>query len=248
MQGQENKMTTVKSDSLYFESPVLLKCNLQFPGDYDPDKPLPLIISLHGGGDSFQNFMNVWKHFEDPQFIMATPQAPYKWLIEDKIGYDWSAWPTGDLIMMSGALKLTSQYIENLIPSLTEKYKVSGVYLMGFSQGAIIAQITGINNPQLLKGIIILSGPPLYEEGWSPWTDSFEIEWPTKEIVRSANNLKLLIAHGKSDAIINIELATRSSDFYKNSGYDVSYFEFDGGHEINAEEMKEVEKWVKYQK
>ncbi len=179
---------------------------------------------------------------------MATPQAPYKWLIEDKIVYDWSAWPTGDLKMMAKALKLTSKYIENLIQSLTEKYKISKVYLMGFSQGSIITQIAGINNLELLNGMIILSGPPLYESVWSPWVDFFEIEWPAEESVRSANNLKVFIAHGKSDEIIGIELACKSKEVYTKFGYDVSLFEFEGGHEINAETMKKIENWIKKQK
>lgn len=245
IQGQETELTNIKSDSLYFESPILLECNLQFPDDYNPDKSFPLVISLHGGGGSYETFMNIWKHFENPQFIMATPQAPYKWLLEDKIGYDWSAWPTGDLKIMAKALILTSKYIENLILSLTEKYKINEVYLMGFSQGSIITQIAGINNFELLSGMIILSGPPLYVSVWSPWVDFFEIEWPAEESVRSANKLKVFIAHGKSDEIIDIEFAYQTRELFTKFGYDLILFEFEGGHEINAEIMKKIENWIK---
>ena len=245
IQGQETELTTIKSDSLYLESPILLVCNLQFPDNYNPDIPVPLVISLHGGGSSYETFMNIWKHFENPQFIMATPQAPYKWLMEDKIGYDWSAWPTGDLKTMAKALKLISKYIENLIRSLTEKYNINEVYLLGFSQGSIITQIAGINNVELLSGMIILSGPPLYESVWSPWVDFFEIEWPAEESVRSANNLKVFIAHGKSDEIIDIEFAYKSRELYTKFGYDPFLYEFEGGHEINAEVMKKIEIWIK---
>lgn len=245
IRGQETKLIAIKSDSLHIESPIVLECNVQFPVDYKPDKPIPLVISLHGGGSSYQSFMNIWKHFDNPQFIVATPQAPYKWLQEGKIVYDWSAWPTGNLKIMAKALKLTSKYIENLILSLTEKYQINEVYLLGFSQGSIIAQIAGINNHQLLSGMIILSGPPLYESVWSPWVDFFEIEWPAEESVRSANNLKVFIAHGKSDEIIDIDLAYKSRELYTKFGYDPFLYEFAGGHEIIAEEMKKIESWIK---
>ena len=248
VQGQDPELTTIKSDSLYFESPTLFECILQFPDQYIPEKSYPLLISLHGGGGSYETFKNIWKHFEDPQFIMATPQAPYKWLMGDEIGYDWSAWPTGDLNIMEKALKLTSKYIENLVRSLSEKYNIGEVYLMGFSQGSIITQIAGINNHEYLTGLIILSGPPLYVPGQSPWYDSFEIEWPAKESVQSANNLKILIAHGKSDVRIDVELAHKSKDIYKKFGYNASLFEFEGGHEINTGAMKKVEKWIYTQK
>ena len=158
-----------------------------------------------------------------------------------KIGYDWSAWPTGDLEVMTKALKLTSAYIENLIQSVTTQYKITDVYLLGFSQGSIITQIAGIDNHKLLKGIIILSGPEPNHPG-KP-----EIVWPSEEAIRAANQLKVFIAHGKSDAIVDIELAYKSEDLYAKYGYDVTLVEFEGGHEISGEAMRKVEQWIQNQ-
>jgi predicted esterase len=239
VQGQYTKLDSVKLDSFYFESPALFECKVQFPDGYNLKKSFPLIISLHGGGGSYETFKNIWRHFENPQFILATPQAPYKWLMGTKIGYDWSAWPSENLMTMQNALKLTSKYIENLIQSLTSNFNISKVYLMGFSQGSIIAQIAGINNHDLLDGIIILSGPE-FDHPEKP-----EIVWPSKKAVQSANHLMVFIAHGKADDIVDFALANISREQYEEFGYYVSLFEFEGGHEINAEAMKEVEKWIK---
>jgi phospholipase/carboxylesterase len=230
-----------ESDSIYFESPALFKCILQFPKDYNPDNFFPLLISLHGGGSSYKDFKDIRKHFENPEFIIATPQAPYKWLMGDKIAYDWSAWPTGDLMFMQKALKLTSNSIKNLVHSITDQYNISEVYIMGFSQGSIITQIAGINHHDLLDGLIILSGPEINHPG-KP-----EIVWPAEETIRSANHLGLFIAHGKSDEIVDVEFAYKSKVQYEKNGYDVSLFEFEGGHQINTEAMKEIEKWIENQ-
>lgn len=135
--SQSTNLVSIKSDSLYFESPALFECNLQFPVNYKSGKSVPLIISLHGGGGSYKTFKNNWENFENPQFIMATPQAPYKWLMGEKIGYDWAAWPSENLVTMQTALKLTSKYIKNLIQSLKSKYNINKIFLMGFSQGSI---------------------------------------------------------------------------------------------------------------
>jgi len=89
--GQESESISSAVDSLYFESPALFTCNLQFPIDYNLHNPIPVVIGLHGGGGSFETFRNIWNHFESPSFILATPQAQYKWLMGDEIGYDWSA-------------------------------------------------------------------------------------------------------------------------------------------------------------
>jgi len=240
--GQSSELAPVKSDSLYFESPALFNCYVQFPANYNLENSSPLVISLHGGGGSYKTFKNIWRHFENPQFILATPQAPYKWLMGNKIGYDWSAWPSENLITMQTALKLTSIYIENLIQSLTANYNISEIYLMGFSQGSIIAQIAGINNHDLLEGIIILSGPEINHP------EKPKIVWPLDIAVQSASHLRVFIAHGNSDEIIDIALAIKSMDQYKKIGYDVSLFQFEGGHEIKEIEMKAVEKWINREK
>ena len=242
VRGQSTVLDSAKSDSIYFESPALFECKVQFPKGYSPEESFPLIICLHGGGGSYMTFKNIWRHFENPQFIMATPQAPYKWLMEDKIGYDWSAWPSENINTMQTALKLTSKYIGNLIQSLITNYNIDEVYLMGFSQGSIITQIAGINNHDLLEGIIILSGPEIDHPG-KP-----EIIWPSEKDVQTANHLKVLIAHGNSDEIIDIALATKSRDQYKRNGYDVSLYEFEGGHEISEIEMRTVQKWINKEK
>lgn len=227
-----------KIDSLSFNSPILLNCKINLPNNFNFDKPTDLVISLHGGGGTYENFHKIWRHFENPQFIMATPEAPYKWLMADNIAYDWSAWPSGNLNFMIKALELTSTYIENLIISLKGKYNISNVYLMGFSQGSIITQIAGIKKHDLLDGIIILSGPEINHPG-KP-----EIIWPSDSEIINANNLDIFIAHGKSDEIIDIKIANKSKEYYEKQGYNTLLFEFEGGHEINPEAMKKIEKWI----
>jgi predicted esterase len=157
--GQESELTKFYSDSLYFESPALFECKIQLPENYNKDKSYPLVISLHGGGGSYLTFLNIWKNFNTPKFIMATPQAPYKWLMGDKIGYDWSG-------------------------------------------------------------------------------------WPEEENVRSANKLRVFIAHGKSDEIIDIDIAYKSKDIYKKYGYNTTLYEFEGGHNIDEGAMMKIEEWI----
>ena len=43
-------------------------------------------------------------------------------------------------------------------------------------------------------------------------------------------------------------MAIKSRDQYERNGYDVSLFEFEGGHEISEIEMKTVEKWINKEK
>lgn len=217
---------------------AIFECDIQLPADYSRDKGYPLLVALHGGGGSFKNFRGIWDHFVDPQFIMATPQAPYKWLLHGEIGYDWSAWPSRDTAYMKEAISLSSSYIGTTIKTLKESYSVNQVFLLGFSQGAIIAQTAGIDNHALINGIIILSGPEIYHPGKA------EIVWPSLNEIRDANHLRIFIAHGKADEAVDFELAEKSINQYACWGYDVSMFDFEGGHEISGSAMVEIQKWM----
>ena len=41
---------------IYIENSSLFKCRIQLPKDYNPDKSYPLVLGLHGGGESPDEF------------------------------------------------------------------------------------------------------------------------------------------------------------------------------------------------
>jgi predicted esterase len=239
--GQDSKKESKNIDSISFESPILLNCKIILPFTYDSNKPIDLVINLHSSGGNYENFHKIWRHFENPQFIMASPEAPYKLLMGDKIRYDWFSLQSGNLNFMIKALELTSTYIENLIISLKEKYAINRVYLLGVSQGGLIAQIAGIKKHALLDGIIMLNSP---DKTFLKEFLKTEIFWPSNETIKEANNLNVFIVHGKSDANVDIKFAYKSKDFYIKNGYNTQLFEFEGGHGIYPEAMREIEKWI----
>lgn len=238
LNGQANDLQECDTNLIRIINQAYFRCYIQLPADFKTENEYTLLIALHGGGGSFESFRNIWERFTDPQFIMATPEAPYKWHIGGEIGYDWSAWPSQDTSFMIDAINLTSSYIETIIKNLKERYAVNNVYLMGFSQGSIIAQTAGIDNHSLLEGIIICSGPEIYHPG-KP-----EIAWPSEESIRAANHLKIFIAHGSGDNVVDPSLAKKSRDQYISWGYDVNLLEFEGKHEISGTALQEIQKWM----
>lgn len=236
--GQVSNLPESNTNSIRIINQAIFNCEVQTPVNYSPNKGYPVLIALHGGGGSYETFKDIWNHFADPQFILATPQAPYKWLLGDQIAYDWAAWPSKDTSYMKEAIVLTSKYIDIIIRNLKSRYKVENIYLLGFSQGSIITQIAGIDNHDQLEGLIICSGPEMYHP------NKPEIIWPSAELTKRANHLKVFIAHGKGDAIVDLELARKSKDQYSRYGFDVSLYEFEGGHEISKSAMREIQNWV----
>ena len=96
----------------------------------------------------------------------------------------------------------------------------------GFSDGATYAITLGLINGDLFKRVAAFS-PGFVIEGAQQGKPSF------------------FISHGKRDRILPIErCGRRIAGDLKSRGYDVSFREFDGGHEIPADVMREGLRWV----
>ena len=91
------------------------------------------------------------------------------------------------------------------------------VALGGFSDGATYALSLGVSNGDLFSHVV----------GYSP---GFLLGEPSEA------QPKVFISHGTSDTILSV-VTTRDSivPTLRDSGYDVTYEEFDGGHEVPAE-------------
>jgi phospholipase/carboxylesterase len=239
-QTLQNDLKFNQTDSLYFKSESLFKCNIKLPENYDPGKTYTLVIGLHGGGSTPESFIKIWNDVKGVNFIYAAPQGPYSILFEE-LGNEWSLWSSPDLKVREQAANLIGDYIADLVKVLKGKYKIDDIYLSGFSQGAIFTYVAGLQNHQLYKGIVIFSGPgisePLGEEKFAP-------NWLEEKYLESAKTLRIFIAHGTKDQRVEYELGLKSKEVLTGYGYDVTFHSFEGGHTIDPESLKRVLEWI----
>jgi predicted esterase len=208
------------------EAPALFKCHVQVPADYDSIKTYPLLVGLHGLGSSPERFIGLWQRFEDPQFICASPQAPYPYPTGGDLGYTWHLWEAGH-----SATRMSAEYIVRVVESLREDYKIGDVYLFGFSQGCAHAYITGVKYHDLFKGLICFGG----------WLDD---DYLLEEMLEAANNLRVFIAHSPEDRSVVYESGTKARDILQRLGFDVTFHEFEGGHRVPQEPLRKAQKWM----
>jgi phospholipase/carboxylesterase len=149
---------------------------------------------------------------------------------------------------MLQASNLSESYILDLLKTLTKKYKINSIYLMGFSQGAIFTYQIGIRNPHCFKGIICLSGPGLLEPLILPFSNKKITDWLEEKNIAGAKRLRVFIGHGKNDKSPDYNMGLKSRDTLKKYGYDVTFYSFDGKHEIVKEELEHVINWLKKKK
>ena len=106
----------------------------------DADDSSPLVIWLHGRGESPERFVSLWTAFPG-KIEVALPQAPLP------AGDGWSRydWPDG---MSDDALAgMVASAEEKLWPVIVEIAHGRRVIVGGFSQGAVLSYVLAARHP-----------------------------------------------------------------------------------------------------
>ena len=151
------------------------------------------------------------------------------------VGYAWSNinTPLSNEYTILKEAKHSLKLLEKSIKTLINHYNINkkDISLIGFSQGCILSWALAINNPELIRRAVTLSGYIVPEL----------LNIPTKNV----NNLLAYNSHGISDEIIPIEKARRSINLIKQNNPNVIYKEYDQGHGINNDNLNDLLEWIK---
>ena len=86
-----------------------------------------------------------------------------------------------------------------------------------------------------------------------PYIDEMNFSFPvayaedtaTKFGVEGIPSLFIIGPQGKIRyKIVGFDLAVKSEAIFKSYGYDVTLYDFEGGHEVNTETIRKVEQWI----
>lgn len=213
------------------------KINTELTYSVNPSKAKsnpPVLILLHGYGSSESDLFSLSKSIDD-RFLTFALRAPFD---GRDVGYSWYE------LRFLGNKRITSNYDElkqskakvlSFISNACAAYKADStkVFLLGFSQGAIIAYDIGLSNPKKIAGILALSGKMLDD------TKKIKIE-------SSATNVKFFIGHGKDDNTIDIKEADSANAYLKrNAVKDLTYKTYDMPHSLSGGELNDIKAWLK---
>lgn len=198
------------------------------------------IIWLHGLGADGSDFvpavaeLGLPEHF-NVRFIF--PNAPIMPITINN-GYTMRAWYDITTLSFSQTdregINTSIQHIEQLVDYEKERgISSENILLGGFSQGAVIALMTGLQCSQTLGGILALSG-------YLPLT--------TNEIASGATgknkNTPIFMAHGMEDAIVPYALGKAAYAELTNAGYPARWHSYPIGHTVSAPEILEISQWM----
>ena len=155
----------------------------------------------------------------------------------DPNGYRWFAKKPGegDYDGETADLQRSAQLIENFVSKATAKYHTQSdrVFLVGFSQGAIMAYEVGLRKPAMVRGIAALSGSVL---------PVLKAELKPDE---SLNKLAIFIGHGTLDQALPYASATRANEVLLGLGLKPEFHGYMGmPHTVSAAEIQDLKAWL----
>jgi len=194
----------------------------------------PVIILLHGYGSDEKDLFEL-RNFFPKNYIIISARAPYTL---PHGGYQWYTMTQvggihdGNTAQLAGSRKL----IEKFITEATAKYQANSkeVYLMGFSQGAIMSYQVGLTAPAMLRGIGVLSGT-IYPS--------------LKPLIKKSDalkQLKIFVSHGNVDQVIPYDEGKAAAGYLTKLGLSPDFHRYPGmGHSISKDVLFDLVAWLK---
>lgn len=205
--------------------------------EINPDtEPQASVIWLHGLGADGYDFVDIVPQLNLPKELAVRfvfPHAPIRPVTLNG-GYQMRAW--FDIYGLDAAapqdetgIKQTQQLIDQLIKKeLALGIANKKIVLAGFSQGGAMALQCGLNFPQNLAGILVLSS-------FLMLTDKLE------KINKSS---PIFMAHGEYDDVVPIKWGEFSRDKLNNLGCKIQWSSYPMAHQLCDQEIVDIAHWL----
>jgi phospholipase/carboxylesterase len=222
--------SVIHSQTVAISSDLIYKVNLPLK----KSEKTPVIIMLHGYGSNEEDLFALAKSF-DTRFITFSLRAPF---IAEGQGFSWyklEFLPDKKFKYDYKEVKTSREKILSFISNACKIYKADStqVFIMGFSQGAIMAYDLSLFKPEKIKGVLALSGKLLEE--------SKKIKFDALKV----SKVKFFIAHGNMDNVIEYKEAEEASKFFQNNKNNVTFKTYEMPHSINGKELNDIKTWLK---
>ncbi len=194
----------------------------------------PLIIILHGFGANERNLHEPLAPHFDPRFLVVSLRSPIELRPDSYCWYPIEFVENGLDIKAEEEEKGRKKLLA-VIDEVVNYYDAdkSKVFLLGFSQGAIMSSTIVMTAPEKIRGAVLLSGQvPLAADN---------------NIANAAaiGQVDLFISHGKSDQVLPIQDGRDlKAKLEKVGATNIIYKEHEGAHQLDGAHLREVLGWL----
>ena len=192
------------------------------PKSYDPAKPAPMALLLHGSGDRGHTMIRAFEQLaEDRGVILLAP---------DSLAYSWDIMVAG--ARLRGVTRVPDwgpdvDRIDGALAKAFATYAIDSerISLIGFSDGAGYGLSLGVNNADLFEAVVAFAPGLLMK-------------------VNAAERGRVMLVHGERDDVLPLK-PTRDifAPVLKDLGFDVELRTFKGGHVMPEDKRAEAFAW-----
>ncbi|TQR16559.1 alpha/beta hydrolase [Psychrobacillus soli] len=184
---------------------------------------MPALFLLHGMGSNEEDLPQLVKNFEETHHIFSlrgpiVHNPGYAFFTIAEVGK-----PDRDVF------DKVVTYIQSFINEAKVEYDLdpNNITLLGFSQGAILAQSIALTMGNAINRVVALSG---YVPGF------VKVEYSKRPV----NHLSIFISHGDYDYVIPSQWGAESKDYFESLGANVTFKTYSDGHGVTAENHQDL--------
>jgi phospholipase/carboxylesterase len=207
------------------ESPMIYE--LRKPEHVVPGKKYPALFLMHGIGSNEHNMLSLTDGLQDDVFVFSVRGHLSHGMGFAYFTIEGYGKPHRE-VFDEGITKLSA-----FIDYASDKYPLddSQIYLLGFSQGAIVSMTLGLTLGNKIKGIIALSGyiPQFVKEDYT---------------IKTGEKLSVFISHGEYDQVLPYQWGKENAEYFTKLGIPVTFKTYQEGHTVSAQNHKEFLTWI----
>jgi phospholipase/carboxylesterase len=188
------------------------------------------IVALHGRGTDEYDLLPLIETLELDNVLVVSPRAPLSFGLGGFAWYEIGRGSTPHSETFQQSVRLLHRFLREIKTAYS--LKPERLVLLGFSQGAVIAYATALQDPDIMRAIVALSG-------YVPQKPDIPLR------LHRLRDFPVFVSHGAFDEVIPVELARESAEALKAAGADVSYHEYQMGHEVREETLRDLRIWIR---
>lgn len=191
-----------------------------------------MLLLLHGVGSNEHDLIQLAPYL-DPRFLVVSSRAPITLAPGMYAWFEVQLDPVRPIINPQQA-ESSRQKLLTFIDETIVRYGVdaSRVYLMGFSQGAIMSFSVGLTHPEKIAGIVAMSGRVLPEIV------------PHSAAPEALRDLPIFVAHGTEDQVLPIHHGRAARELLQRLPVALTYREYPMGHQISDQSLADIAGWL----
>jgi phospholipase/carboxylesterase len=186
------------------------------------EKPAVLVL-LHGLGANEQNLLALADEL-DPRFELVGVRAPIT-VGENRYGWFHTSFTPSGPVHNTAELEVARVRLVTLLETLRARGR--RVYVLGFSQGAMMALTVALTAPKQVDGVIAIAG----------MLDA------SQATAAGRGGPPVLVLHGTQDTVIPFATVATTQAVLKARGVPFTFQSYPAGHEVSAQMRADLRAW-----